>query len=271
MFYDVEASLKNMIMMKLKYLALLLIPFGLAACQSSDLQKVGDIATSVFQQQNANKTLSAYTWSLNTPNAPKPITLQFSDQGRLSVTTSCNTLATQWTAESNILTTTKTMGTLMACENNVATAQEKLASNLISEAKIPFALNLNNPNNPTLTLVAANGEKYIFNGTMTPETKYQSQAETIFLEIAPGVKKCSGGAGEQMCLSVKEIKYNEQGIKTSQDKDWTYFYSPIEGYKHDPNLQQIIRVKRYEIKNPAADQGKYAYIYDMTVSSAVIK
>ena len=34
--------------MKLKYLAIVLFPLALAACQSSDIQKVGDLAVSVL-------------------------------------------------------------------------------------------------------------------------------------------------------------------------------------------------------------------------------
>ena len=58
--------------MKLKYLAIALFPLVLAACQSSDIQKAGDLAVSVLQQQNADKTLASYQWSTTTENAPKP-------------------------------------------------------------------------------------------------------------------------------------------------------------------------------------------------------
>ena len=44
---------------------------------------------------------------------------------------------------------------------------------------------------------------------MTPETKYQGQAETIFLEVSPQTKACTGVA-QQTCLQVKEIKYDEK-------------------------------------------------------------
>ena len=70
---------------------------------------------------------------------------------------------------------------------------------------------------------------------------------------------------------MREIKYAENGIKTQVDKDWTLFYNHIEGFEHNPNERQIIRVKRYEIKNPAADQSKYAYVHDMTIERATVK
>ena len=250
--------------MKLKYLAIALFPLALAACQSSDIQKAGDIALTVLQQQNADKTLAAYQWSTNTENAPKPIVLNFSEEGHLSISTSCNTLGSSWSVENNTISTGSMMATQMACPNNMM-AQEGIAADIFSNRKVPFILNLNDKEKPTLTLTNSKGEKIVFTGKMTPETKYQSAGETIFLEISPETKQCTGVA-PQTCLQVKEIKYAENGVKTQVDKDWSLFYDKIEGFEHSPNERQIIRVKRYEIKNPAADQSKYAYVHDMTIA-----
>ncbi|CAB1214423.1 META and DUF4377 domain-containing protein [Acinetobacter bouvetii] len=255
--------------MKLKFLAIALFPLTLAACQSGDLQKAGDVAVSVLQQQNADKTLSAYQWSTQTGTAPKPLVLNFNDQDRLSIATSCNGMGTNWKVENNQIITGHLMATQMACEPK-AMEQEKVASDLFSNRKAPFVLNLDDPQKPTLTIISATGQKYVFSGKMTPETQYQSQAEIIFLEVSPETKACTGVAAQQ-CLQVREVKYAENGVKTHVDKDWTLFYSQIEGFEHNPTLRQIIRVKRYEIKNPAADQSKYAYIHDMTVESATVK
>ena len=255
--------------MKLKFLAIALFPFMLAACQSSDMPKVGDLAVSMLQQQNADKTLAAYQWSSNTGTAPKPLVLNFSDQGRLSISTSCNGMGTSWKVENNQIVTGNLMSTKMACEQK-AMQQEGVAADLFSNRKAPFVLDLKDSQNPTLTVISATGQKYIFTGKMTPETQYQTQAETIFLEISPETKKCTGVA-PQTCLQVREIKYAENGVKTQVDKDWGLFYSHIEGFEHNPNERQIIRVKRYEIKNPAADQSKYAYVHDMTIERATVK
>ena len=58
-----------------KFLAIALFPLTLAACQTADLQKAGDLAVSVLQQQNASKTLSSYQWSTNT-GSEKPLVLK---------------------------------------------------------------------------------------------------------------------------------------------------------------------------------------------------
>ena len=68
-----------LIIMKFKYLAIALIPLMFAACESVDIKKAGDVAVSVLQQQNADKTLASYEWSTTTADAPKPIVLNFSN------------------------------------------------------------------------------------------------------------------------------------------------------------------------------------------------
>ncbi|KYQ72130.1 META and DUF4377 domain-containing protein [Acinetobacter pragensis] len=254
--------------MKLKYLAIALFPFALAACQSSDIQKAGDLAVSVLQQQNADKTLASYQWSTET-GAPKPLVLNFDSEGRLSIATSCNSLGSSWKVAGNQIETGAMMATQMACPAP-AMQQESTAASIFKNGKTPFVLNLNNADEPTLTLTAADGKQYVFTGKMTPETKYSTQAETIFLEISPQTKSCTGVA-PQTCLQVREIKYAENGVKTQVDKDWTLFYSGIEGYTHNPAERQIVRIKRYELKNPAADQSKYVYVQDMIIEREAVK
>ena len=254
--------------MKLKFLAIALFPLTLAACQSGDIQKVGDVAVSVLQQQNADKTLASYQWSTHTGTAPKLLVLNFDDKGRLGIATSCNGMGASWKVENNQIVTDNLMATQMACETN-AMEQESVAKDLFDHRKAPCVLDLKDPQNPTLTVISATGQKYVFTGKMTPETKYNAQAEIIFLEISPETKSCTGVA-PQTCLQVRELKYNDSGVKTQLDKDWTLFYDQIEGFEHNPAEHQVIRVKRYEIKNPAADQSKYAYVHDMTVERATV-
>lgn len=255
--------------MKLKFLAIALFPLALAACQSGDIQHAGDSAVSVLQQQNADKILAAYQWSTNTGTAPKPLVLNFQQADRLSISTSCNGMGSNWKVENNQIVTGNLMSTQMACDSS-SMQQENVAKDLFNNRKAPFILDAKDPQKPTLTLIAASGQKYVFSGKMTPETQYQTQAETIFLEVAPQTKPCKGVAA-QTCLQVREIKYAENGVKMQVDKNWNLFYDKIEGFEHNPKERQIIRVKRYEIKNPAADQSKYAYVHDMTVERATVK
>ena len=255
--------------MKFKYLAIAIIPLMFSACESTNIQKVGDAAVSVLQQQNADQTLSNYTWSIDTVNAPKPIVLNFLKEGRLGISTSCNTLGSEWKVDNNQIITGSMMSTMMACPDNMMN-QEGIAGNWFDSGKTPFTLNLSNPQKPTLTLTTPKGEKVVLTGEMTPEYKYKSAGEIIFLEVSPETKQCTG-VTQQTCLQVKEIKYDDKFIKAQVDKDWTLFYDKIEGFDHSPNERQVIRVKRFELKNPAADQSKYAYVFDMAVERETVK
>ena len=270
MMYDLLTYLKlRILVMKLKYLAIALFPLALGACQSTDLQKIGDTAVSILQQQNPAKTLASYQWQANPQNAQQPITLNFTSDSKISIQTSCNSLFGGFDLKNNTIIANKLASTMKGC-TGVAAQQERFASELFSQPAVPYILNLNDPENPTLTLVALNGNKVVFTGKMTPETKYKTQGETIFLEVSPNTKQCSGVA-PQTCLQVREIKFSESGVRTQVDKDWTLFYDRIEGFTHSPNERQVIRVKRYEIKNPAADQSKYAYVHDMTIEREMLK
>ena len=45
---------------------------------------------------------------------------------------------------------------------------------------------------------------------------------------------------------------------------WRPFYPNIEGYRHD-GMGHILRLKRYNIANPAVNAPNQAYVMDMVV------
>ena len=47
------------------------------------------------------------------------------------------------------------------------------------------------------------------------------------------------------------------------------FYATIEGYTHEPGVRNVLRVDRYEIKDPPADAPSQAFVLDMVVESAI--
>lgn len=252
--------------MKIKYLILALLPFSLMACQSMNQTQ----PVSVVQEQKVDttKALTAYTWSFQPEGAPQPIILSFSDQN-LSIHTGCNNQGGSWKLNGQQLVTSALASTMKACEPALM-KNEQFAANLLSDKSTHFKLDTRSIEQPSLMLTNAAGQTFEFKGSMTPETKYQSQGEIIFLEIAPETKSCTGVA-PQTCLQVREIKYDDKGIKTQVDKDWSLFYDQIEGFQHRADQRVIVRVKRYERKNPAADQSKYVYIHDMTVEQEMVK
>ncbi|GAB03122.1 MULTISPECIES: META and DUF4377 domain-containing protein [Acinetobacter] len=217
----------------------------------------------------SNNVLTNYTWSYQPAETKRPIVLNFLANDRLSVDTGCNRLNTSWKVENGQIITGDGASTLMACDPALM-KQEQFAGQLLTKGKIPFEVNTTDLHAPSMTLTDAKGQKYTFVGKMTPETKYQSEGKTVFLEIAPETKSCVGVA-PQTCMQVREVKYDDKGIKTYADKNWSLYYGQIEGFEHNPNQRVIVRVKRFDIKNPAADQSSIADVLDMVVEQEIVK
>ena len=251
--------------MKIKYLVLALLPLSLMACQT-----VQNVTDNVISQINttAAKNLTEYNWTYQDSKASKPLVLSFDDNQRLSIQTGCNNQGGTWKVEGNTIVTSPLASTMMACADDLM-QQERLSADIFSEKKVPFTLSTQN-DQTILTITDSKGQKYTLLGKMTAEAKYQSEGKIVFLEISPQTKSCTGVA-PQTCMQVREIKYDDKGIKTYADKNWSLYYGQIEGFKHNPEQRVIVRVKRFEIKNPAADQSSIADVLDMVVEQEIVK
>ena len=251
--------------MKIKYLVVALLPLSLMACQT-----VQNVTDNVISQINttAAKNLTEYNWTYQDSKASKPLVLSFDDNQRLSIQTGCNNQGGTWKVEGDTIVTSPLASTMMACADDLM-LQERLSADIFSEKKVPFTLSTQN-DQTILTITDSKGQKYTFLGKMTAEAKYQSEGKIVFLEISPQTKSCTGVA-PQTCMQVREIKYDDKGIKTYADKNWSLYYGQIEGFKHNPEQRVIVRVKRFEIKNPAADQSSQADVLDMVVEQELVK
>ena len=123
---------------------------------------------------------------------------------------------------------------------------------------------------PRLTLRNAAGDQLTFAGTPTPETRYGGPGERIFLEVAAQTAPCSHPLIPDMqCLQVRELKYDDKGLKVGDPGPFGNFYATIEGYTHEPGVRNVLRVDRYEIKDPPVDAPSQAFVLDMVVESAI--
>ena len=252
------------------------LSLSVMACSqhSEPNDKVGSQVPGSSVQTQMSQQLNAYSWQLveamdkkNQPikslfvRADLPITLHFKDN-RISVANSCNNMGGAFALSGNSLTVSNIASTMMACQaplNELDSAISRLIAGQTT-------LNINNKNpQPQLSLTTSNGDTLVFKGMATPETSYGSKAETIFLEIAPQTKTCSAGTRQMDCLQVKEVKYDEKGLKTYHSSQWLNFYDNIDGYTHNSNEKVIVRVKKYAVKNPPADTSSFAYILDTTI------
>lgn len=258
--------------MKIALTALTLsVVAALTACQSHNVDKSSHTPISEVKNVKSNalqKTLTQYTWAYQPEGSDRPIILSFFNDQRIHIATGCNDAFGGYELTDNTLEV-KQMGMTMKMCQSEAMKQQAFAMSLFDKNKQNITLQLDDPLKPVLNLTVADGKTYQFVGTQTPETKYNGQAETIFLEVSPELKDCVGVA-PQKCMQVREIKYNESGLKTSVG-EWTLFYDKIEGFEHDANIRSVLRLKKFTIKNPAADQSKYAYVHDMTVETEWLK
>ena len=174
-----------------------------------------------------------------------------------------------YTTTGNAFTSGPLASTNMACQT-AAMQQDGSLAQFFSEQKVAYQIN--QQASPTVTFTNAKGEKLVFVGTPTADTRYGSKPETIFLAVSHKTRACSDGVSKgRQCLMVKEVRYGENGVKTHEDKEWSNFYGNIEGFTHRADTDTVLRVKRYTIENPPADASKYAYVLDMMVSQALVK
>ena len=108
----------------------------------------------------------------------------------------------------------------------------------------------------------------VFAGEATAQTRNGGPGERMFLEVAARTKPCSHPLMPDMqCLQVRELKYDDKGLKVGTPGAFENFYDQIEGYTHEDGVRNVLRVDRYTVKNPPADGSKYAYVLDMVVES----
>ena len=198
-------------------------------------------------------------------NTDKPLTLDFKD-GRLSVSNACNNMGGAYTVEGNALTVGNMMSTNKACQGPIMALD-----GLVSE-RLQGKLTVQSLDASAMRLVAANGDVLSFRAEPTAETRYGGAGETVFMEVDAQAKPCPHPLmKDATCLQVREVKYNEQGLEQGKRGAYENFYGNIEGYTHQPGVRNVLRLKRYQIKNPPADAPSQAYVLDMVVMSETAK
>jgi len=270
----------------MKRCLILMLPFALAACaktpQGEPATPPAAAAPAATQAAAADTTaLTAYHWRLNEAkdaggkriealfvNADKPLQLDFAD-GHINVSNVCNHIGGMYSIAGDKLKFDRMMSTLMACiDPKLMALDQEIGKRLETEST--FALQSGDA--PILTLIGGNGDVLTFKGDPTAETRYGGKGETVFLEVAAQTKPCNHPLIPNMqCLQVRELKYDDKGIKTGTDGEFQSFYGNIEGYSHEPGIRNVVRAKRYAIKNPPADGSSQAYVLDMVVESETAK
>lgn len=248
-----------------------LLPLVLAACAATPAHDRGASAPDGSQ-------LPRYHWALQQAQdksgaridslfarADAPLQLDFS-AGRLSVTNSCNRIGSSYSVKSDRLSVGPPIRTLMACpDQKLAALDDAISTRLHDELRFSIA---DTGASPRLQLITAAGDTLVFQGQPTAQTRYGSEGETVFLEVAADTRPCSHPLIPNMqCLQVRERRYNANGLADGQPGAWQPLYQNIEGYTHQAGIRNVLRVKRYRLQNVPADAPSTAYVLDMVVES----
>ncbi|MDV3467297.1 META and DUF4377 domain-containing protein [Stenotrophomonas sp. C3(2023)] len=196
----------------------------------------------------------------------KPVTLLFAD-GRVSVDNACNRMGGSYTVGTGTLTVGPMVSTEMACAEPAMMALDKaVGSRLQGELKTELS------DGGQLTLRTGAGDVLVFAPEPTAETRYGGPGEIVFLEVAPQTKLCPHPLiKDKQCLQVREVRFDENGIRQGEPGEYTNFYDTIQGYEHEAGTHNVLRVKRFKIDNPPADASALAYVLDMVVETSTGK
>ena len=254
---------------------------GSATNKTVAVPKVEAAKLSAEQQMIAN--LARYRWTLLTAkdasaqsltalmNLNDQVTLlfnQYQGQNTLSYSVGCNTMSAGYELQAQTLTTEDSMSTKMSC-GDLNTAENLL--NTLMQGSSELSVSEGEP--PLLTQVTNESMTLVWTGRLTAQAKYNGKGKTIFWAVNSKEVACDEG-DSRMCLQVKPITYDDQGIKSSEGK-WVTFKGEIDGYQHDDTHEEVLRLQRYQIndaENPDDDStDAYAYVLDAVIESSVIE
>ncbi|MBT2747243.1 MULTISPECIES: META and DUF4377 domain-containing protein [unclassified Lysobacter] len=239
----------------------------------------GDSADTGFAKSSID--LGAYRWNLDTASdaAGKPIGvlqregkygLQLSFlKDRLGVSGGCNHVGATYALNGDKIEVKNFQTTLMACQDPRLMQMDSEISKQL-EGSTVFAIEGQAPQ-PRLLLTTASGSKLVLSGQPTPETRYGGAGTTMFFEVDAKRRSCPHPLmRDYQCLWVRERKYDANGVALAPAEDWHFLYQDIEGYTHEAGVRNVVRIKKFDIKNPPADASSVAYVLDMVVESELV-
>lgn len=254
-----------------------LLPLALAACVAAPAADAAQATPNSAAAPDA-ALLGGYHWQLAQATdhggrridalfvrPDKPLQLDFGSD-RLSVRNSCNGMGGSYRIANGRLLLGPMMHTMMACADPMLNRLDSLIGERL--ASRPAITLTRHGDTPRLELRTAAGDTLDFTGVPTPETRYGGPGVTEFLEVAAQTVPCRHPLmPDAQCLDVREVHYDANGLKTGTPGPWRPLQR-IEGYAHQPGVRNVLRVKRYTVKHPAADAPSAAYVLDMVVESA---
>lgn len=231
-------------------------------------------------QQILPQTLSRYNWrlvnSVNAQNQPLTALSSIKDQVEISFgrhngqnltlfSVGCNNIGAQYSLTNNVLNISNTRQTMMGC-GELSSAESLLNTLMQGSSQLVIK---GDPKAPILTQTTDNHSTLIWQGTLTPQAQFNQQGETVYWEVDHQTVACPDGS-TKACLKVRQVNYNDQGIKNSVG-EWKLYGGSIQGYTHDDNTDEVLRLKRFVV-DPSDVKGKqFAYVLDAVVESSIVQ
>ena len=291
--------------------SMLAISLALAGCQDPPASTDDNVETvnATTNLENENTTLdkaskmsaeaqmianiARYRWTLTSAvskdDKPLAVLMDVKDQIRLSFnqdyddntlsyTVGCNTISAEYELKDSTLAIEDGMSTKMSC-GDLNKAENTLMQLMQGDSQLTLVKDAQSKDNslgdaPLLTQLTGNGDSLVWRGRLTSQAKYNSKGETLFWAINAKMIPCVAGSSE-MCLQVKPITYDDQGIKTSEG-EWSVFNGEIDGYQHDGKHNEVLRIQRYSLNDGDAAKEStasedYAYVLDAVIESSVVE
>lgn len=199
-------------------------------------------------------------------NPDTPLQLDF-DDSRISIDNLCNHISGHVEIANGKLVMDKLTSTLMACAEPRLMAMEDKAKALLTGT---LAIRLD-PAKPQLVLSTSEGATLTFHGVPTAETRYGSEGEIVYLEVAAATVPCEDTAVQDGgCLKVRELHYGANGLPVGEPGPWHPLGQDIANYQHHSGIRNVLRVKRYALVNPQVEGAAVAYQLDAMIESEVV-
>lgn len=275
------------------------------AATSESSQKENDISTTtnddhafevdaepnmaeMTDEQKMIDKLARYRWTLSeaTDSNTQPlasimtvkdqVTLifnEFQSRHNLSYSVGCNTISAAYQLQGSMLSSENSMSTKMSC-GELDKAEELLNQLMLGDSQ----LRLVEGEDIMLTQVTSDASTLVWSGTLTPQAKYNTKGQTIFWAIDSQTQPCADNE-EDRCLQIKPITYDDQGIKINEG-EMQLFGGNIDGYEHDSDYADVLRLQRYKLDGNALDsrddsdndsKTEYAYVLDRVIERTVVE
>jgi heat shock protein HslJ len=200
------------------------------------------------------------------PSADRPFVFGFAGS-RLLIEGGCNSLRGGYQLGADgLLTLSQLASTQMACDPPLMAADQALSGLLAA----PVELVLVPGPEPTLAMLAASGETLLLTGQLTPEARF-GPATTVFFEVGPQRLACDHSpSADGLCLQVREITFDEKGLRVGTPGEFQAFSGTIEGYAHQAGTRNVLRVKRFQPDDAQGDPNAAVFVLDLMVESATV-